>query len=217
MEILTNREKQKILNNIPFWSIGRQKYPRYINTVNGIFDLEAFRRNNLKVENGENKLIKFCNSIFRDVYQQYPIIIIDLAFWRQCLTDTGLSNSKYYNKRFFVLDGFSPSRNLAIEADYITTHDRSYDTARDKYIYGYDKNKDQEANMILERRYKNIRWPTEYINYKPFVLDQWIHRCPGLYEVLELISSGIEPKWSKDMLGYYKDFCKITGRPFPYN
>lgn len=229
MEILTNIEKQRVLNNIPFWSIGGQKYPRYINSIYGVLDLEAFRRNNLKIESGENALIEFCTKIFGDVYQQYPIIITDLAMWRQCLIDTGLSNSDYYNKRFFVLDGFCPSRNLAIEADYVTTHDRSYDTARDKYIYtkhgiithrvlgyGFNPKEDSESRKIMERRYRKVRWPTEYINYRPLALDQWLHRYPGLYEALELLAMGLEPKWTKELLGYYRDFCTISGRSFPY-
>lgn len=227
MEIITNKEKQKILNTIPFWYLGKQKYPKYISTSVGILDLENFRRHELgQIREGEKKLIDFFNSVVGDVIPQYPIIITDLYYWDQCLRNVGLNNSKYKNRRLFILDGFSPSRNSAIEADYITTHDPQYDIARDYYIqhkhniithrvlgYGFNKKDDEKTNRNIIKKFANNIWDTEYINYNSFAVDQWLHRCPGLYDLLVSISLGNEPKGSEQLLTYYKDFCKIVGRP----
>ena len=225
--LLTNRERQKLLNNIPFWNIGKQKFPKYINTCEGILDLEKFIRNRPAPLSGESKLIKFCNKILGDVYSQYPLIITDLPMWRDCLTHTGLSNSEYYNRRFFLFDGFSPSRNLVIEADYTTTHEPDYDAARDLYVsrkhglfvhrvhdYGFSKNIDKTVEEEFIRRFQNHKWETDYIDYRELAIDQWLHRCPGLVNILTMVKEGNPPKGTKQDLVYYQDFCRIVGRPY---
>jgi hypothetical protein len=123
-----------------------------------------------------------------------------------------------------MLDGYSPKYNIAIEADYNSTHDPTYDNARDLYIlrannistlriknYGYLDNIESE-NTIIKLKKRLPKWINSAVDYSDIAIYTWLSQFPGLIEILDSIAQDIQPRFSRETLGYYKNLCKIIGR-----
>ena len=224
VESLTVEEKKKILNLIPSWKIGNQILPLYTlkgpgNKVN----LLNLRNELLKKRlPGELKLMSYCQKLFPDIVFQYPIIITNQQLWVEKLNLLGLlKNHDYVGRRAFYIDGYSPTRNIIVEADYPTTHDDRYDIARDIYLremYGIKINrireygKDREIDIGIE---KNLHKLTLYsksntpyiIDYSTYAIENYlIFNYPALYDSLSRLFLGQKPGPT------YEKVCKLIGR-----
>jgi hypothetical protein len=222
--LFTKEEKNKLVNYILAFKLGNQVFPKILTDAYGNrIDLENFRINliNNRLQ-GEIDLVNFCSTVFSDFIPQYPVIITDLSLWANCLNYN--YNSQYYKRRFFMLDGYSPKYNIAIEADYDSTHDPIYDNARDLYVlrannistlriknYGYLDNIESE-NTIIKFKKRMPKWINSAVDYSDITIYTWLTQFLGLYEILESIAQNIQPRFNKTTFMYYKNLCKIIGR-----
>lgn len=134
-------------------------YPKYIDKIN----LEEIRNRDLQgLDSSYSKNFRESIKAIRkssrnkkfwyNYIQEFPIVITDTIRWRKILIEFGITDRKYFHRRYFKLDYFFPTTGIAVEIDS-SLHNRIYDKARDLYIketFGIETIRFEENQQDLE-------------------------------------------------------------------
>lgn len=163
-------------------NIDKYRIPTKIRTLQGKFVDIVQNRNNSLFRRESSYSIRFREDIknlkktygiYCEFIQEFPIIIEDRDLWNNITNYLGISNKKFKDTNYFLLDFFFPYLGVIVEVDS-EYHDtkKLYDTARDIYIkrmYGLDTvrfykygNNELERKAFIEK-FKKVS--TDFINY----------------------------------------------------
>jgi hypothetical protein len=224
-KIFTKTELKLLYDYIPKWYIGNQAFPIEDRFGRNLINLRGDLLDNRSP--GELKLFEYCKGIFKDLIPQYPILITNPTYWRECLKMVGLYGDRsLMSRNYFVLDMYSPTYDIAIEADYESTHIDKYDLIRDNFVnqefgintYRFkDYGKCRSINKTINRDINRIHNRTNpnkisrVLDYRQFIICQWIYnKNPDLMTYLEYYYP--DKPYNNALRKAYEDLCSIIHR-----